>query len=226
MQCDDSTQAIALCEAFVIAAMSTLREEIPMRMRQFGRAGLVTIASLALIPAAAAAFTQDQAEAGKDAFDAHCAACHGFRAEGGEAPALSGIDVMGNFATGAGLYDFFSQAMPPQAPGLLGEDTYLDILARLLVLNGAEPDGEPLTADPEALEAVSLAGLGVNVGSAARAAAPDAPGMGTNVPQAFTWGQPLPAAGGGTTGAATATSAATTGVPQAFTFGKELPQAN
>lgn len=200
-----------------------------MRQRPFGPpspASLVTIASLALVPAAAFAFTEDQATAGKADYEAHCAACHGFRAEGGEAPALSGIDVMGNFATGAGLYDFFSQAMPPQAPGLLSEDTYLHILARLLVLNGAEADGKALTADDEALDAVSLAGLGENVGSAARASAPDAPGMGTNVPQAFTWGHALPAADGTTTESPGQTSAAAAGVPQAFTFGKDLPQAN
>ena len=191
-----------------------------MRMRQFGRASLLCLTSLALAPAAGFAFTQEQADAGKTAYEANCAACHGFRAEGGEAPSLSGVDVMGNFATGAGLYDFFAFAMPPSAPGMLGDETYLNILARLLVLNGAEPDGTPLTADPDALEAVSLAGLGVRVASAA-ALAPDAPGMGTNVPQAFTWGKELP---GGAAPAATPASAGPA-VPQAFTFGKDLPQA-
>lgn len=197
-----------------------------MQMRQSGRAGLMTIVSFALIPAAAAAFTGEQAEAGKTAYEAQCASCHGFRAEGGEAPALSGVDVMGNFATGAGLYTFFSQSMPPQAPGLLSEETYLDILARLLVLNGAEADGRALTADHDALEAVSLAGLGVNTAAALAAAADaDAPGMGVNVPQAFTWGQPLPMVDGGTTEIAPSVAVAAD-VPQAFTFGKPLPQAN
>ena len=193
-----------------------------MRMRPFGQAGLVCLTSLALAPAPGLAFTQAQADAGKTAFEANCAACHGFRAEGGEAPALSGVDVMGNFATAAGLYDFFAFAMPPTAPGMLGEETYLNILARLLVINGAEPDGTPLTADEDALEAISLAGLGVRVASTA-ALAPDAPGMGTNVPQAFTFGMELP---GGAPPASGPAADAAPAVPQAFTFGKDLPQAD
>ncbi len=191
-----------------------------MRIRQFGRASLASLTSLALIPAAASAFTQEQADAGKSAYEAHCAACHGFRAEGGEAPALSGVDVMGNFATGAGLFDFFAYSMPPQAPGMMGDETYLNILARILVLNGAEADGDALTADPDALEAVSLAGLGVHLASAS-VADPDAPGMGRNVPQAFTWGKELP---GGAPPPAAAAAAAS--VPQAYTFGMDLPKAD
>lgn len=192
-----------------------------MRIRQFGRASLASLTSLALIPAAASAFTQEQADAGKAAYEANCAACHGFRAEGGEAPALTGVDVMGNFATGAGLFDFFAFSMPPQAPGMLGDETYLNILARILVLNGAEPDGEALTTDHDALEAVSLAGLGVSTATAS-ASNPDAPGMGRNVPQAFTWGKELP----GGAPPASATASAAEGVPQAFTFGKDLPKAD
>lgn len=169
-----------------------------MQLSKLGSVGLMALLSLSFAPAAGA-FTSAQADAGKNVYDAQCAACHGFRAEGGEAPALSGVDVMGNFSTGAGLYDFFSQTMPPHAPGMLGDEAYVQILARILVLNGAEADDVELTADPDALEAVSLAGLGENVQAAAGETDPDAPGFGRNVPQAYTWGKPLPQHGGGMT---------------------------
>lgn len=196
-----------------------------MRLRYPSLAGFATLVAVGTAPAAFG-FTQDQAEAGKSAYEAHCAACHGFRAEGGEAPQLSGIDVMGNFATGAGLYDFFSQTMPPQAPGLLSDEVYLSILARILVLNGAEPDGNALIADHDALASVSLAGLGHVATAPAEVAAADAVGMGTNVPQAFTWGVSLPMADGTMTEVAAAPAESAPSVPQAYTYGKELPQAN
>jgi len=183
---------------------------------------LTVIALLPMMPATSAyAFTQEQAEAGRHAYEANCAACHGKRAQGGEAPALSGTDVMGNFATAKGLYDFFSISMPPQAPGLLGEDTYVEILAGLLVLNGAEPDGTPLTADPVQMASISLIGLG---GAAAVASAE--PEGDTDVPQAYTWGKSLPTADGGMTQIAAVEKAETIdNVPQAYTWGMELPKA-
>ncbi len=175
----------------------------------------------AIAPASAAGFTEEQAVAGKKSYDANCAQCHGFKLEGPDAPGLVGQDIMANWDTAGGLYDFISVAMPPSAPGKLGEDAYLNIIAYIMAYNGATPGDEPMVFDEDKLAEISLvdetAG-GVVMGSTADAA----PSGDTNVPQAFTWGKQLP---GGPTPAAQNASA-TPAVPQAFTWGKELPVAN
>src|SRR4051812_42771078 len=153
-------------------------------------------------------FTAEQAAAGKTAFDSNCSQCHGRNLEGPEAPALAGPDVMQNWDTVGGLYDFISVAMPPSAPGKLGEETYVNIIAYIMQFNGATPDDTPLTSDRDyaislpaetAAGAASVAAAALDAGGAAApaggAAAPaaDAPAAPVAVvPQAFTWGKQLP----------------------------------
>jgi pyruvate/2-oxoglutarate dehydrogenase complex dihydrolipoamide acyltransferase (E2) component len=189
-------------------------------------------------PAWAAGFTAEQAEAGEQAYNSNCAQCHGRQLEGPEAPGLAGQDVMQNWDSAGGLYDFISVAMPPSAPGQLGEDTYLNIVAYIMEFNGAAPGDEPMTADPDHLYSISLAAetaagaasmaaAAADAGGAAPAAAPaaDAPAAEASaVPQAYTWGQQLP--GGAAPAEPAAAPAATeSSVPQAYTWGKELPAA-
>jgi mono/diheme cytochrome c family protein len=156
-------------------------------------------------------FTQEQADKGASLFDANCSACHGKNLEGIEAPGLVGIDVMGNWATAEGIYAYFSVAMPPTAPGKLGEDAYVDILAHIMSVNGAPAGTKELTGDEATLSA----------GAPAAPAAAAAP----TVPQAFTWGKELPTVGGAAAAPAAAAPAepAKPTVPQAFTAGKDLP---
>lgn len=185
-------------------------------------------------PTLAAGFTAEQATAGKTAYDSNCAQCHGRQLEGPEAPGLAGQDVMQNWDSAGGLYDFISVAMPPSAPGLLGEDTYLDIVAYIMEFNGAAPGDTPLTADPDLLYSVSLAAetaagaasiaaaaadAGTPAASAGTAPAGDAT---TVVPQAFTWGKQLPG-GAEPAPAAEPAASAESAVPQALTWGKDLP---
>jgi len=190
------------------------------------------VAVLAASAAQAGGFTADQATAGETAFNSNCAQCHGRQLEGPDAPALAGQDVMQNWATAGGLFDFIHVAMPPSAPGQLGDETYLNIIAYIMKFNGAEPGDQPLTTDPALLASISLpaetaagaasmAAAQLDAGGAA-AAAPAAQPAPT-VPQAYTWGKQLP--GGpapGDQAAAAATPAAPT-VPQAYTWGKTLP---
>lgn len=173
-------------------------------------AALLALAGGVFSGGAAAAFTQAQADQGRQIYEAQCGLCHGRHLEGGEAPQLSGIDVMQNFDSAGGLYEFFSVAMPPQAPGQLGDEAYLAILAHIMSVNGATPSGTALTADLDALHGISIAHLGTNIATAAQTVAAV---KGTGVPQAFTWGKQLP---GG---------AAPASIPQAFTWGKDLPKA-
>lgn len=175
----------------------------------------------AIAPASAAGFTEEQAIAGKKAYDSNCAQCHGFKLEGPDAPGLVGKDIMANWDTAGGLYDFISVAMPPVAPGKLGEEAYLNIVSYIMSYNGAQPGDEPMVYDEDKLAAISLVDE-TAAGPAGDAIADAAPSGDTNVPQAFTWGTQLP--GGPEPVAKTAPAGSS--VPQAFTWGKELPTAN
>jgi S-disulfanyl-L-cysteine oxidoreductase SoxD len=195
--------------------------------------------SLIVTPSLAAGFTAEQAEAGEQAYNTNCAQCHGRQLEGPDAPGLAGQDVMQNWDSAGGLYDFISVAMPPSAPGQLGEENYLNIVAYIMEFNGAQPGDQPLTADPDVLYSVSLpeetaagaasmAAAAADAGAPAAAAAPAAePATSvaeSAVPQAFTWGQQLPGAQAPAEAAA-APAATESAVPQAYTWGKDLPTA-
>jgi cytochrome c5 len=185
-------------------------------------------------PSFAQVFTAEQAEAGEDAYNSQCAQCHGRQLEGPEAPGLAGQDVMGNWDTAGGLYDFISVAMPPSAPGQLGEETYVNIVAYIMHFNGAVAGDTPLTSDRDyevslvaetSAGAASQAAAALDAGGAAADAdaEAEAPAEAANaVPQAFTWGQELP---GSPAPAAPAAEPASTepSVPQAYTWGQDLP---
>jgi len=170
-----------------------------MRAIHLGRPYVLASASALVLgfsigSAFAGGFTAEQVEAGRTAYQAECAQCHGARLEGPEAPGLIGQDVMGNWSTAGGLYDFISVAMPPAAPGKLGEETYLNIVAYIMEMNGAQPGDEPLVADPDKLAAVNLVEE-TKEGAAQSAAANQETTIeagDTNVPQAYTWGKELP----------------------------------
>lgn len=178
--------------------------------------------------AMAAGFTAEQATAGKTAFESNCAQCHGFQLEGPDAPGLAGRDVMQNWDTAGGLYDFISVAMPPSAPGLLGEETYINIVSYIMQFNGAAPGDAPLSTDT--MQDVSLAtetaagaaSIAAAAADAGGAAAPADATAATAVPQAFTWGKQLPGGPAPTEMAPSADAAAPT-VPQAYTWGKTIP---
>lgn len=176
----------------------------------------------------AASFTAEQATAGQTAYNSNCAQCHGRQLEGPEAPGLAGSDVMQNWDTAGGIYDFIAVAMPPSAPGQLGEETYLNIVAYIMQFNGAQPGSAALTTDTmasvslsaeTAAGAASMAAAALDAGGAAAStAAPTA----SPVPQAYTWGKQLPGGLAPEQMAPTAAAAAP-GVPQAFTWGQTLP---
>ena len=182
-------------------------------------------------------FTAEQAAAGQTAYNSNCAQCHGRQLEGPEAPGLAGADVMQNWDTAGGLFDFISVAMPPSAPGQLGEETYVNIIAYIMQFNGATPDDTALTSDRDyavslsaetAAGAASIAAAALDAGGAAAptadAAAPAAPAEAVvEVPQAYTWGKQLPGSAAPTEAAATPAAPAEPTIPQAFTWGKTLP---
>lgn len=207
-----------------------------MYLKLISLVGATAFAALVAGAAQAGGFTAEQAAAGETAFNSNCAQCHGRQLEGPDAPALAGPDVMENWATAGGLFDFIHVAMPPTAPGQLGDETYLNIIAYIMKFNGAAPGDTPLTTDANLLASISLpaetaagaasmAAAQADAGGAPAAPAADAPAadVAAPVPQAFTWGKQLP---GGPAPAeqkgASATPAAPA-IPQAFTWGKQLP---
>ena len=134
----------------------------------------------------------DQVEAGRSAYASNCALCHGADLRGGSAPALVGQEFMARYGNLGGLHEYISSAMPPQAPGMLDDQQYRDILAYILAESGAATGPNALTTETLADGAISLVALtsGAETNTARQPAAETTP----QVPsaQAYTWGKPLP----------------------------------
>ena len=126
------------------------------------RKTLVVAGACALLPtalaaqAAPASYTAAQAEAGAEAYQAHCAECHMADLSGGdEAPPLTG----GYFASSWGgspvrqLLQFVRENMPLTRPGSLDEQTYVALVAYLLSRSGAPAGETPLAPEAEGVVA-------------------------------------------------------------------------
>ena len=134
-----------------------------------GKAPLAAAAVLAAGAAGAAAaaqppptgvYTEAQAEAGSAAYARECATCHQANLQGSfEAPPLAGASFLQFWGdlTPRDLFDRVRLSMPPDRPGALGEEAYVDIVAYLLRANGAAPGETPLDASA-AVTLASVAG--------------------------------------------------------------------
>ena len=101
-------------------------------------------------------FTDAQAARGATAYEAACAGCHRADLGGGTGPALRDQRFAREFA-GKDLKSLFTRVaatMPRNAPGSLGDNVSLDIVAHLLKENGFPAGSRELAAD--ALDAVRL----------------------------------------------------------------------
>jgi len=115
-------------------------------------------------PSTAGPFTAEQANAGRAAFQANCAGCHGADLMG--YPPLAGSAFVGSWGTRTtrDLFGLIQTTMPTDRPGALPADTYVNIVAFILQSNGR-------TAGTQALTATTSVPIG---GTAALAAAPQA----------------------------------------------------
>lgn len=108
------------------------------------------------------AYTAAQAAEGRDAYQTSCAGCHREDLTGSfEAPPLAGPNFLG-FWGGRPVAELLAEvsAMPPRAPGSLGDATYASIAAYLLSQNGFPVAAQPLTpASAGVLEGASGAPL-------------------------------------------------------------------
>ncbi|MDA0206508.1 MAG: PQQ-dependent sugar dehydrogenase [Acidobacteria bacterium] len=103
-------------------------------------------------------YTAAQAAAGKTAYDANCAVCHGSTLRNGTfGTPLAGEYFKGQW-TGQTVAAFFNKAktMPPAAPSSLPAETYAAVVAYVLEVNGFEAGGTELATDAEKLEQMRL----------------------------------------------------------------------
>jgi PQQ-dependent dehydrogenase (s-GDH family) len=100
-------------------------------------------------------FTAAQAVNGKTAYDGTCAVCHGNTMTNG----AYGTPLAGEYFKNKwfhqsvrALYDHAQTKMPPSHPGSLPADTYADIVAYILQVNGFKAGNIPLQATSRALD--------------------------------------------------------------------------
>ncbi len=117
-------------------------------------------------PSAVGPYTAAQAEAGRQAYQNNCAACHQIDLRGSnEAPPLAGANFNNVWGTRTtrNLLTYIQATMPPNNPGGLGEAAYVGIVAFILEANGVLPGNQPLTAATD---------VGIRVGAVQSPATP------------------------------------------------------
>ena len=103
-------------------------------------------------------YTVDQASEGRSAYLEHCATCHGEHLDDGEfAAPLKGVAFRRKWRSSSleALFTLTSDTIPQDRPGVLGDETYAQLLAYILQENGSEPGTAELPADSEALQAMA-----------------------------------------------------------------------
>jgi len=99
-------------------------------------------------------YTDAQAERGRTSYQQSCAACHREDLRGDStAPSLVGESFMflwGDMEIGE-LLARMQKLMPPERPGSLPAQTYIDIVAFMLQKNAFPAGNMELSADPAAL---------------------------------------------------------------------------
>lgn len=105
-------------------------------------------------------YTQAQVVAGKAAFAAECASCHGAHLQGVSGPALTGSAFGASHLTVSALRNGMTTRMPLNAPGSLSPTTYAAIIAYLLASNCVKPSANtPFpTRDQPQFKSVLLVG--------------------------------------------------------------------
>lgn len=106
-------------------------------------------------------FTQEQADRGKIAYDAHCASCHSGNLRGtwNMGPSIAGFrfNHSWNDQSVGDLFAYLKASMPKVDPGTLTDRQYADIVAYLLLRN-EYPAGTTLEIplDPDAQSLITI----------------------------------------------------------------------
>ena len=100
-------------------------------------------------------FTNEQADRGEVRYEKDCEECHGKDLKGGlngGAP-LRGLQFEQKYADtqASVMFQFMSDAMPPNAPGRYSATVYAELMAYILKRNGFQPGAE-LPSDLDSLD--------------------------------------------------------------------------
>ncbi len=124
------------------------------------KAATETAAASDVAPGNPVTFTASQAERGKVAYAANCVSCHGANLiTANYGPPLAGPYFDGKWvgqSVGA-LYTHTHDRMPPSRPASLGDDTYADLVAYILQVNGLPAGDTELPVDLELLNRMTIA---------------------------------------------------------------------
>lgn len=103
-------------------------------------------------------FTAAQAERGKAAYDANCVSCHGPDLKSANyGPPLAGPYFEDKWmGQPASALLAKVHTMPPSRPNSLGDDTYADLVAYILSVNGLAAGDTELSADPAANQGMAI----------------------------------------------------------------------
>lgn len=115
----------------------------------YGLALILTAAGAGRLVAATGDYTQQQAAAGRQVFNQHCAQCHGDKLQGQAGPPLAGPKFESNLKyskmSAKQMFDFIKTNMPHNAPGSLTKKQYLQALSYILSKNGYPQGSTPLS---------------------------------------------------------------------------------
>ena len=117
-------------------------------------AGLALGASIAYqaVAQVTPAYTAQQSNQGKAAYESKCASCHGSSLDNGEfGPPLKGEDFLSRWGGKRvdELYNYISDRMPTNQPGSLTPDEYLNIVAYMLSQSRIPAGSQALTAEAQ-----------------------------------------------------------------------------
>jgi len=139
-------------------------------------------------------FTAAQAAAGRTAYAASCAGCHGATLAGsGEQPPLAGASFMSSWGkrSAKDFYEDIRANMPYGRAGSLDTAAYQNITAFILGANGAKPGSKPFDGSATTLiSSVATGQVPANIAGAARRSGGDDEGGGGRAP-AMKLGQTL-----------------------------------
>ncbi len=147
----------------------------------FSRRSVIVTAAcmLALHPGTGLAFTENQAAAGSAAYGQFCANCHGAGLRQLPDALLLGREFVAKWRNRATseLVEQTRTTMPPENPDGLSEETYVAIVAYLLLANGAVADDQPLSAAATDFVGDRLGDTSAALPAIAAAAAPEPAGV-------------------------------------------------
>jgi mono/diheme cytochrome c family protein len=104
-------------------------------------------------------FTAAQVATGKTAYNSNCAVCHGSTLTNGTFGTPLAGEYFRNMWFGRTVRAFYDRAhntMPPSAPASLPKESYANIVAYILELNGFKPGASELPAGGDALDKMGI----------------------------------------------------------------------